>query len=82
MIQALVKEQESTIVGGVDVVGGQDNWLRIYHTACRERYDFLHMDLQSNPVKCYRNFTTLISEGERILGAAGSPVADIDQDLI
>ena len=53
-----------------DVVGGQDNWLRIYRTACRERYDFLHMDLQSNPVKCYRNFTDLISEGEHILGAA------------
>ena len=54
-------------------MGGQENWLRIYHTACRERYDFLHMDLQSNPVKCYRNFTTLISEGERILGAAAEP---------
>ena len=51
-----------------DVVGGQENWLLIYRTACQERYDFLHMDLQSNPVKCYRNFTTLISEGEHIVG--------------
>ena len=53
-----------------DVVGGQENWLLIYHTACRERYDFLHMDLQSNPVKCYRNFTDLISEGEHLVGSA------------
>ena len=50
-----------------DVVGGQEKWLLIYHTACRERYDFLHMDLQSNPVKCYRNFTDLISEGEYLV---------------
>ena len=48
----------------------EENWLRIYHTACQERYDFLHMDLQSNPVKCYRNFTTLISEGEHLVGGA------------
>ena len=61
-----------------DVVGGQDNWLLIYHTACRERYDFLHMDLQSNPVKCYRNFTDLISEGEHILGGS-HPEGIIDQ---
>ena len=56
-----------------DVVGGQENWLRIYHTACQERYDFLHMDMQSNPVKCYRNFTTLISEGEHLLGGGTEP---------
>ena len=42
-------------------------------TACRERYDFLHMDMQSNPVKCYRNFTTLISEGEHLVGGAEPP---------
>ena len=29
------------------------------------------MDMQSNPVKCYRNFTTLISEGEHLVGADG-----------
>ena len=61
-----------------DVVGGQEIWLLIYHTACRERYDFLHMDLQSNPVKCYRNFTDLISEGEHILGGS-HPEDTIDQ---
>jgi len=26
------------------------------------------MDLQANPVKCYRNFEVLISEGENIIG--------------
>ena len=52
-----------------DVVGGQENWLRIYRAATPERYDFLHMDLQSNPVKCYRCFHKLISVGEN-LGSA------------
>ena len=30
------------------------------------------MDLQSNPVKCYRNFTTLISEGENLISGSQS----------
>jgi len=59
-----------------DVVGGQENWLRIYKTACRSRYDMLHMDLQSNPVRCYRNFTTLISEGERTLVSEADDTED------
>jgi hypothetical protein len=59
-----------------DVVGGQENWLLIYKTACRPRYDMLHMDLQSNPVRCYRNFTTLISEGEHILVSEADDTED------
>jgi len=51
-----------------DVVGGQDNWMKIYQMATPNRYDFLHMDFQSNPVKCYRNFETLIAEGPKIIG--------------
>ena len=51
------------------VVGGQQNWLKIYAAATPERYNFLYMDLQSNPVKCYRNFEVLVSEGENIVGA-------------
>jgi hypothetical protein len=51
-----------------DVCGGQENWLKIYAAATPERYNFLYMDLQANPVKCYRNFEVLISEGENILG--------------
>ena len=30
----------------------------------------MHLDCQSNPVRCYRNFTTLISEGEHLVGGA------------
>lgn len=49
-----------------DVVGGQKNFLAIYKYATPNRYDFLHMDLQSNPVKCYKNFTDLIAEGQTL----------------
>ena len=46
-----------------DVVGGQKQFLKIFKYATPDRYKFLHMDLQSNPVKCYSCFDTLIAEG-------------------
>jgi len=53
-----------------DVFGGADNWLRIYKKATPEKYNFLHMDFQSNPPKAYRNFEELIAEGPNIIGEA------------
>ena len=55
-----------------DVCGGQKQFLAIYKYATPNRYDFLHMDLQSNPVKCYSNFQTLISEGQTTYFDMGS----------
>jgi len=52
-----------------DVFGGAENWLKIYNQATPSRYDFLHMDFQSNPPKAYRNFETLIAEGSKILNS-------------
>ena len=51
-----------------DVFGGADNWLKIYKKATPDKYNFLHMDFQSNPPKAYRNFEELIAEGPTILG--------------
>lgn len=56
-----------------DLVGGPDNWMRIYKKATPERYDFLHMSIQDNPVKCYHCFEKLIAVGETIIG--GAPAA-------
>ena len=53
-----------------DVFGGADNWLRIYKKATPDKYNFLHMDFQSNPPKAYRNFEELIAEGQNIIGEA------------
>ena len=48
-----------------DMFGGPDNWVNLYKAATPNRYDFVHMDLQSNPPKMYKNFDTLVAEGER-----------------
>ena len=50
-----------------DLFGGPNQWINLYKAATPERYDFVHLDLQSNPPKMYRNFDTLIAEGERSL---------------
>ena len=52
-----------------DVFGGAENWLKIYAQATPNRYDFLHMDFQSNPPKAFHNFETLIAEGQNILNS-------------
>ena len=53
-----------------DVFGGAENWLNIYKLATPNRYDFLHMDFQSNPPKAFHNFETLVAEGSEILNSA------------
>ena len=46
-----------------DNFGGADNWLKLYHTATPNRYDFLHMDFQANPPVAYHNFEKIIAVG-------------------
>ena len=46
-----------------DQFGGYDNWLKIYHLATPEKYDFLYMDLTSNPPLAYHNFEKVIAVG-------------------
>lgn len=50
-----------------DMFGSPDKMLALYKAGTPERYDFIHLDLQSNPPKMYKNFDTLIAEGERNL---------------
>ncbi len=52
-----------------DVFGGAENWLKIYAQATPNRYDFLHMDFQSNPPRAFHNFETLVAEGSKILNS-------------
>ena len=51
-----------------DLVDGVENFLKIYKKATPERYCFLHMAIQDNPVKCYKNFEELIAVGGNIVG--------------
>ena len=43
---------------------GKDNFLRLYNQAAQKRFDFLYLDLHSNPTKAYRNFGELIYQGK------------------
>lgn len=44
---------------------GPERFIELYKSATPERYDFIHLDFQSNPPKMYRNFDELIAEGEK-----------------
>ena len=46
-----------------DQFGGADNFLKIYHTATPDKYDFLYLDLQSNPPIAYHNFESIVAYG-------------------
>ena len=46
-----------------DQFGGYDNFLSIYHMATPEKYDFLYLDLTSNPPLAYHNFSHVIAKG-------------------
>ena len=63
-----------------DVFGGADNWLKIYQMATPNRYDFLHMDFQSNPPKAYRNMETVIAEGKNINAPEGADNLKSDEE--
>jgi hypothetical protein len=46
-----------------DQFGGADNFLRIYHTATPEKYDFLYLDLTKNPPEAWHKFDHLVALG-------------------
>ncbi len=46
-----------------DQFSGADNFLKIYYKATPNKYDFLYLDLQSNPPLAYRNFDEVIAVG-------------------
>jgi hypothetical protein len=50
-----------------DMFGGPRNFMKIYKIATPERYNFLHLDLQENPPKAYKNFETLVAIGDKIV---------------
>ena len=46
-----------------DQFGGADNFLAIYRKATPQKYDFLYLDLTSNPPLAYHNFEEVIAQG-------------------
>ena len=47
--------------------GGDDKFRQIYRKATEQRYNFLYLDLQSNPARAFRNFEQQIAEGDRLM---------------
>ena len=47
-----------------DLYGGADQFIKLYKYATPDRYNFIHLDIQSNPPLMYRNFDEVISVGE------------------
>ncbi len=70
------KELEAVAEEYGDLFQGPENWLKLYHIATPNKYDFCYMDLQSNPPLMYSNF-------EKVVGVGGLKTADemaIDND--
>ena len=47
--------------------GGDEKFRKIYKKATEQRYDFLYLDLQSNPARAFRNFEEQLAEGDNLL---------------
>tara|TARA_R110000737_G_scaffold341029_3_gene364422 strand:+ start:1928 stop:2785 length:858 start_codon:yes stop_codon:yes gene_type:complete len=60
-----------------DQFGGQKNFLKIYYTATPNKYDFLYLDLQSNPPLAYRNFDEIIAVGGQHREEGGAELGDV-----
>jgi hypothetical protein len=50
-----------------DLFGGAERFISLYKSATPNRYDFIHLDLQSNPPKMFASFDRLIAEGEKAM---------------
>jgi hypothetical protein len=60
-----------------DQFSGAQNFLAIYYAATPNKYDFLYLDLQSNPPLAYRNFDEVIAVGGQHREGLGMDVGDV-----
>jgi hypothetical protein len=55
-----------------DQFSGPDNFLKIYHKATPEKYDFLYLNLTENPPEAWHNFDHIIAYGGQKTEAEGA----------
>ena len=60
------KELEKIAEEYGDLFGSPDNFVKLYNIAHKERYSFLHLDLQTNPATAYYQFERVIGRGDEI----------------
>jgi len=46
------------------MVGGEDNFVRLYKLIHKEPYQIMYIDLQSNPARVLRNFEEVLWHGD------------------
>ena len=64
-----------------DQFGGSEKWIALYKRATPSRYEFIHMDLQSNPPIMYKNFDEVIAVGENdTIGISEKDIVEEDQN--
>ena len=47
------------------MVGGEDNFIKLYKIIHKEPYQIMYIDLQSNPARVLRNFEEVLWEGDQ-----------------
>ena len=57
------KELEKIAEEYGSLVGGIDNFMKLYKEIHREKYQFMYLDLTTNPARVLRNFSEVIWEG-------------------
>lgn len=65
--QQNAKELEKIAEEYGDLFGSPDNFIKLYNIAHKDRYSFLHLDLQTNPATAYYQFERVIGRGSEIL---------------
>ena len=46
------------------MVGGKDNFMRLYKEIHKENYQIMYLDLQKNPARVLRNFEEVLYTGD------------------
>ena len=57
---------------------GPDNLAKLYANAVDKRYNFLHLDLASNPSVAYKNLSQIIYKGKEAEEKAAQIKSDSD----
>ncbi len=73
------KEKDKIFEEYGDLFGGYRNLENIYKLCTPNRYDFMYLSMQDNPPLAYKNFDTLIAEGDKIVSNSHN---NIDNDDI
>ena len=57
------KELEKIAEEYGSLVGGEENFIKLYKEVHKEKYMFMYLDLTSNPARVLRNFTEVLWQG-------------------